>query len=99
MFGADGYDTQEGFIVPEGHHPHVIYCVQCGSPGHSHFSCTSYSSQEPVQYNNRDRKHYDITSYSGNNPNKNFKRAKKFEEAEKRLTSIQSNPDLMRKLC
>ncbi len=47
LFGTLGYDSDEGFITPEGHHPHLPYCVKCGDPGHTHLECNSYYYQEP----------------------------------------------------
>lgn len=41
---------------------------------------------------------YELTSYSGNNPNKKAQRARKFDDAQRRLEDLERNVELVNKL-
>ncbi|CDW79670.1 cellular nucleic acid-binding protein [Stylonychia lemnae] len=92
-------DLEDIFMVPEGHQYDTIYCQGCGGQNHPYNNCDNYLLNRGNQSRpNNSSKHYDISSYSGSNPNKEAKRARKFDQAQERISQLANNRDLLLKL-
>eukprot|EP00347_Sterkiella_histriomuscorum_P018352 403345836 len=98
-------DEVNEMLVPKDHNCMTVYCFGCGGQNHFYDNCPDYlqrrdNNEGPSQKGSFSiPMSYKLTSYSGSNPNKDAKRARKFEQAQRRICEINSNPEILNKLC